>query len=172
MDDINLKLYLSDEEWFLDGITQLKNPDNCFDILNWYRNLYYKEDKNTEHGKMAWTINEVLMKLKELGIDLKSLSDEDKEVDNNKDDHKDKEHKNKNNDNEVLDKNNVTVIPANPTKNYKNNPKQKRKRGKRNVQVYETKTNRDEKTYVNVFKDKIIAVGNSENAGKEVELIR
>ena len=82
MDDVNYiklnKIYLSDEEWFLDGIKQLKNPDNCFDILNWYRNLYYKEDKNTEHSKMAWTINEVFMKLKELGIDLHSLSDEDK----------------------------------------------------------------------------------------------
>ena len=69
---------MTNEEWFLYGINKLKNPDNCFDILNWYRNLYYKENKNTEHGKMAYAINEVLMKLKELGIDLKNLSDNDK----------------------------------------------------------------------------------------------
>lgn len=72
----NLKFYLNDEEWFLDGINDLNNPDNCFDILNWYRNLYYQESKDTEHGKMAWTINETFKKLKELGIDLSSLSDE------------------------------------------------------------------------------------------------
>lgn len=66
------------EEWFLNGINKLKNPNNCFDILNWYRNLYYKEEQNTERGKMAWVINEVFMKLKELGVDLNSLSDNDK----------------------------------------------------------------------------------------------
>ena len=73
---MNLKFYLSDEEWFLDGINELNNPKNCFDILNWYRNLYYKDNINTEHGKMAWAINETFNKLKELGIDLKNLSDE------------------------------------------------------------------------------------------------
>lgn len=170
MDDINLKLYLSDEEWFLDGIKQLKNPDNCFDILNWYRNLYYKEDKNTEHGKMAWTINEVLMKLKELDIDLYSLSDEDKEddnnKDNNKDDRKDKDHKN--NDNEVFNKNNVTVTHAN---NHGNNPKQKRKRGKRRIEsITERVTSKGEKAYVCTFKDTIIGAGDAK--GKQIELIR
>ena len=67
---------MTNEEWFLYGINKLKNPDNCFDILNWYRNLYYKEDKDTERGKMAWAINNVFMELKELGVDLNSLSDE------------------------------------------------------------------------------------------------
>ena len=66
------------EHWFLNGINKLKNPNNSFDILNWYRNLYYKEDKDTERGKMAWAINKVFMELKELGVDLKNLSDEDK----------------------------------------------------------------------------------------------
>lgn len=66
------------ENLFLNGINELKNPNNSFDILNWYRNLYYKEGKNTERGAMAYTINEVFGKLKELGIDLNSLSDENK----------------------------------------------------------------------------------------------
>ena len=64
------------EEYFLNGINKLKNPNNSFDILNWYRNLYYKEDQKTEHGVMACAINEVFNKLKELNIDLNSLSDE------------------------------------------------------------------------------------------------
>lgn len=64
------------ESWFIDGIDKLKNPNNSFDILNWYRNLYYQNDNNTERGKMSWAINNVFNKLKELGIDLKSLSDQ------------------------------------------------------------------------------------------------
>lgn len=67
-----------DEEWFINGCKKLKNENNNIDILNWYRNLYYKEDKDTERGKMAWAINNVFMKLKELGVDLKNLSDENK----------------------------------------------------------------------------------------------
>ena len=66
------------ENWFIEGIGKLKNPNNSFDILNWYRNLYYQNDKNTERGKMAWAINDVLNKLKELGVDLRCLSDENK----------------------------------------------------------------------------------------------
>ena len=34
------------------------------DILNWYRNLYYKEGKDTEQGLMAMTINDLFMKYK------------------------------------------------------------------------------------------------------------
>lgn len=32
------------------------------DILNWYRNLYYKEGIATERGLMAMTINDLFMK--------------------------------------------------------------------------------------------------------------
>ena len=66
------------ESWFMEGIGKLKNQNNSFDILNWYRNLYYQNDKNTERGRIAWAINDVFMKLKELGVDLNSLSDENK----------------------------------------------------------------------------------------------
>ena len=34
------------------------------DILNWYRNLYYKEENDTEHGIMARAINDLFMKYK------------------------------------------------------------------------------------------------------------
>ena len=34
------------------------------DILNWYRNLYYKEGIETERGLMAMTINDLFMKYK------------------------------------------------------------------------------------------------------------
>ena len=119
---------------------------------------------------MAWTINEVLMKLKELGIDLNSLSDENKETDNNKDNNKDdrKDKDYKNNDNEVFNKNNVTVTHA---KNHGNNLKQKRRRGKRRIEsVTETVTSKCEKAYVCTFKDEIIGVGDAQ--GKKIELIR
>lgn len=33
-------------------------------ILNWYRNLYYKEGRDTERGLMAWTINDLFIKYK------------------------------------------------------------------------------------------------------------
>lgn len=42
---------------------------NPLDILNWYRNLYYTEGNNTEHGIMAEAINDLFMKhKKELGL--------------------------------------------------------------------------------------------------------
>ena len=76
----NTKHYPIDdfESWFIEGIDKLKNPHNSFDILIWYRNLYYQNDKNTERGKMAWAINDVFNKLKELGVDLRCLSNENK----------------------------------------------------------------------------------------------
>lgn len=45
-----------------------KNCVNFMDILNWYRNLYYKEPKDTEHGIMAMAINDMFMKAKELSV--------------------------------------------------------------------------------------------------------
>ena len=40
---------------------QITNP---IEILNWYRNLYYTENSNTERGIMAATINDLLTKYK------------------------------------------------------------------------------------------------------------
>ena len=46
-----------------------KDITEPLDILNWYRNLYYKEGKDTERGLMAWTINDLFVKYKEkLGL--------------------------------------------------------------------------------------------------------
>ena len=39
-----------------------KNMTDPFEILNWYRNLYHTEDNHTEHGIMAYAINDVFMK--------------------------------------------------------------------------------------------------------------
>ena len=64
------------EKWFIDGIDKLKNPNSCLDILNWYRNLYYKFDKNTERGRVAWAINDLFMLLKKNNIELDSLEGE------------------------------------------------------------------------------------------------
>ena len=38
------------------------------EILNQYRNLYYKELKDTERGIMAMVINDIFMKAKQLGV--------------------------------------------------------------------------------------------------------
>lgn len=43
------------EEYFVKGVEKCKNPE---DVLNWYRNLYYKEDTGTERRIMAEAINE------------------------------------------------------------------------------------------------------------------
>lgn len=44
------------KEVLLHGIT------DPLEILNWYRNLYYKEAKNTERGIMALSINDFICK--------------------------------------------------------------------------------------------------------------
>lgn len=36
--------------------------EDPLEILNWYRNLYYKEAGNTERGIMANAINDLFMK--------------------------------------------------------------------------------------------------------------
>lgn len=53
-----------------------KNIKGCMNILNFYRNLYYQDEPNTEHGIMARAINETFMKLKELNV-LDKLTKED-----------------------------------------------------------------------------------------------
>lgn len=40
------------------------NMIDPLDILNWYRNLYHTEDNHTEHGIMAWAINDLFIKYK------------------------------------------------------------------------------------------------------------
>lgn len=47
------------EEHFVKGAEKCSSPE---DILNWYRNLYYKENKNTEHRIVAEAINEFFVK--------------------------------------------------------------------------------------------------------------
>lgn len=46
------------------------NMTDPFEILNWYRNLYYKEGNNTEHGIVAEAINDLFMNLKDNGCKL------------------------------------------------------------------------------------------------------
>lgn len=42
--------------------------EDPLEILNWYRNLYYKEPSNTEQGIMADAINDLFMRYrKEFG---------------------------------------------------------------------------------------------------------
>ena len=40
-----------------------KNNMKPLDILNWYRNLYYKEGNDTERGVMAMAINDLFMSM-------------------------------------------------------------------------------------------------------------
>ncbi len=41
-----------------------RNIQDPLEILNWYRNLYYKERNNTEQGIMANAINDLFVKYK------------------------------------------------------------------------------------------------------------
>ena len=53
------------EKYFVENC---KNIKGCMNILNFYRNLYYQDELNTEHGIMARAINETFMKFKELNV--------------------------------------------------------------------------------------------------------
>ena len=46
-----------DNKYFVEEA--IKNNMDALEILNWYRNLYYKEGENTERGLMARAINSV-----------------------------------------------------------------------------------------------------------------
>ena len=48
-------------KYFVEEIEE-KNITDPLEILNWYRNLYYKETDGTERYIMAWTINDVFAK--------------------------------------------------------------------------------------------------------------
>ena len=58
---VPVKYVPSDCKTFIEGV---KDEDDYFKILNWYRNLNYKEGNNTERGIMANAINELFMDLK------------------------------------------------------------------------------------------------------------
>lgn len=47
------------EEHFVKGAKECSSPE---DILNWYRNLYYKEEQDTERRIMAEALNEFFVK--------------------------------------------------------------------------------------------------------------
>lgn len=49
------------EEHFVSNINE---GDSYLDILNWYRNLYYTENPDTERGIVSRAINELFMDMK------------------------------------------------------------------------------------------------------------
>lgn len=55
----------SGENDFVKEVYKNKMTDPL-EILNWYRNLYYKEGVDTERGLMAMTINRLFMKYKDV----------------------------------------------------------------------------------------------------------
>lgn len=56
------------EKYFVEKVEEY-NMTDPLEILNWYRNLYYKEANGTERNIMAWAINELFVKYKkELGL--------------------------------------------------------------------------------------------------------
>ncbi len=52
------------EQWFVEEVKTFNMVDPV-EILNWYRNFYYKENDNTERGIMAKAINDLFMKYKD-----------------------------------------------------------------------------------------------------------
>lgn len=50
------------EEYFIEGTEKCCSSE---DILNWYRNLHYKENENTERRIVAEAINDYFMKVKD-----------------------------------------------------------------------------------------------------------
>ena len=63
------------ENNFVTGVHEIINDGVTLntDILNWYRNLYYKEDGDTERGIMAHVINNLFMEMQTKGIKLTGL---------------------------------------------------------------------------------------------------
>ena len=58
------------ENYFVEEVMKCDITDPL-DILNWYRNLYYKEASNTERGIMAEAINSLFMKYRNVFCDKK-----------------------------------------------------------------------------------------------------
>ena len=63
------------DEHFIKGVYKIVNAGGTLniDILNWYRNLYHKEEPNTERGIMTTVINNILTELKYKDIELTSF---------------------------------------------------------------------------------------------------
>lgn len=52
------------DKYFVEGCEHLREKGEGSDeILNWYRNLYYKEELNTERGIVAMALNDILPEL-------------------------------------------------------------------------------------------------------------
>lgn len=50
-----------DDNIFVEEVIE-GNITDLIEILNWYRNLYYKEPNNTEKGIVSNAINDLFMK--------------------------------------------------------------------------------------------------------------
>ena len=59
------KDYMVDAENYFVREVREYNITDPLEILNWYRNLYYTENNNTERGIMARAINDLFMKYKD-----------------------------------------------------------------------------------------------------------
>ena len=53
-----------------------KTINDSTEILNWYRNLYYTEDSNTERGIMARAINEIWPEYSRQKAEIKRLTEQ------------------------------------------------------------------------------------------------
>mgnify|MGYP006907956019 CR=1 FL=1 len=50
-------------------VEEVKNSNMTpIEILNWYRNFYHTEDNSTEQGIMARAINDIFIRLKDIGV--------------------------------------------------------------------------------------------------------
>lgn len=58
-----------DNQLFVEEVKKY-NMTDPLEVLNWYRNLYYKEGNHTEHGIVAEAINNLFMILKDSGCKL------------------------------------------------------------------------------------------------------
>ena len=57
-----------DDRYFVEEVKR-KNMTDPLEILNWYRNLYFRESDDTERHIIAWAINDLFNKYKkELGL--------------------------------------------------------------------------------------------------------
>lgn len=52
------------DSYFTEEVIE-NHMEDPLEILNWYRNLYYREPVNTERGIMADAINDLFMKYKD-----------------------------------------------------------------------------------------------------------
>lgn len=49
-------------------VEEVKNNMTPIEILNWYRNFYRSENNNTEQGIMVNAINDIFMRLTDMGL--------------------------------------------------------------------------------------------------------